>query len=337
MKIIDASLHHINHETGVAELKDIARAGENLNEYVNKLLDEIATSSRKRDFRFRSPDTEVAAAIPQMFNGNFVVETDKIAARLLSKETDAQALMGHLNIEIQKGSLFQATIQLDDGTQQIIISKADHSTILDESDFRLHHGLPWNKKTFKAMAGAFENGIVDLVHVYDTNPQMTKYWWYEFLELQQIYDDAHNTKKSLDTLQSNLFDPIRQNSRQDYYVLRNTAINYFRTKAEFQMEDFIDAVLKDYQPYDQGLKVEKLITKARWFPEKYKFDGRFEISKDDVRKRMTQVFQLKANVELRLTQPVENLSDIVTRHRDNEGNPFVKISVDEAAFSQFPE
>jgi len=337
VKIVNASLHHINHDVDTIEPKDIAKGGARLDEYVNKLLNEIATSSRKREFRFRSDKTEVAAAIPKMFNGNFTTESENIAKRLLSKEKVAQAAIDHLNVEIQKGSLFQATVQMDNGDQQIVISKADHSTILDEIDFQLHHGLPWDKKTFKAMSAKFSGGTIDLVNIYDTNPQMTKYWWYDFLELERIYDDTHNTKTSLDALELKLFDPIKKNYRLDHNVLRNSAIGYFRSKPEFEVEDFIETVLKDYEPYDNNLKIDTLISKVRAFPEKYKFDQRFDISKDDIRKRMTQVFHLRANLDLVLREPVNRISDIVERYRDDEGNPFIKIGIDEIAYNQFPE
>jgi len=226
---------------------------------------------------------------------------------------------------------------MDNGDQQIVISKADHSTILDEIDFQLHHGLPWDKKTFKAMSAKFSGGTIDLVNIYDTNPQMTKYWWYDFLELERIYDDTHNTKTSLDALELKLFDPIKKNYRLDHNVLRNSAIGYFRSKPEFEVEDFIETVLKDYEPYDNNLKIDTLISKVRAFPEKYKFDQRFDISKDDIRKRMTQVFHLRANLDLVLREPVNRISDIVERYRDDEGNPFIKIGIDEIAYNQFPE
>jgi hypothetical protein len=336
--MINASLHHINHQENLVVSKAIEEAGDRLTEYVDKLLKEISTSSRKRDFRFRSENTEVRAAIPFLFGEDFHANAEKIARRLLSKEIIAQAEVAKLNVEIQKGSLFQATLELDDGSKQVVISKADHSTILDETDFELHHGLPWNKKTFKAMSAVFRDGKIEFASVYDTNPEMTKYWWYDFLELEKIYDEVHNTKKSLDTLQTKLFNPIKANHRVDYNILRNTTIGYFRTKKEFDIEDFVSSVLENYQTHDPNLEIGKLVEKARTFPQKYKFDQRFSISAENINKRITnQVFPLRPDLELVLKSPVDNLSDLVTRKRDAEGRPYVMINVDETGYSQFPD
>ncbi len=200
------------------------------------------------------------------------------AKRLLTIEKQTQEKI-NLNVEIQKGSLFQVVVK-DKNRNRVIISKADHNEYLDEVDFELHTGLPWKKRVFKAIAINFKEDLsIESVYVYDTNYSMSKYWWQDYLELREQYTDSENTKKSLDLLDKKIFKPLEKKYPLDYVVLRNMMIGFYRTEEEFNLERFAEKVEK-YHPYDTDLPIQEMYGKVLELPDKWGFDPRFTIEKN---------------------------------------------------------
>ena len=210
MKIKYTSLHQVDHHLNkVAEI-DLNNQSEDLKNYTKRLFTEITESQNKRSFEFKSETTEVRVAIVKFIDEHYAEASIINANRLLDIEFEAQKRIDHLNITIQKGSLFQAILSEDNNTY-VIISKADHNQFLDEVDFELKNGLPYDKKTFKAFLVKFNrNQTPTDIFVYDTTNRMARYWWDSYLELKEKYTDRHNTKTSLDILSDNNICPLSE-------------------------------------------------------------------------------------------------------------------------------
>lgn len=296
INIKHASLHHIDHSVDEVIDIDITNQGDVLIDYIHRLIGEISSSNSKRSFVFQRDTTEVRDNIAKFLDGSYKEGTLSNAERLLSVEKETQEQIAHLNKEIQKGSLFQAVIT--DGSQKkVVLSKADHSQYLDEQDFKLHRGLPWKKRVFKAVLINFDNSDkIENVYVFDTNSNISKYWWYGYLELNEKHTDTHNTKTSLAVLDKKVFNPIKKKHPADHLVLRNSAVGYFRNKEEFEVDDFVDTILTNYQPIDPDLPKAKLIEKTVALPEKWNFDKRFKIKKEEINKRVVNKIQLTESI-----------------------------------------
>jgi hypothetical protein len=256
-----------------------------LSTYVQRLFTEIKNSNNCRQFEFRSNDTEVRAALTQLISGEYENGSEINANRLLQIEIIAQQAIDHLNIEIQKGSLFQAVI--GETEKSVIISKADHNEYLDELDFTLRKGLPWKKRIFKAFLVTFDsNNIPSRMFVYDTNNRMSRYWWDNFLELKEKYTNTHNTKMSLDLLDKKVFTKLKTDFPADHTIIRNSAIRYFRSKDEFEVEDFLNDTFKNYTPINSNFlgRVDDFKTQIKELPQKWGFDNRFTIEKSEVKR-----------------------------------------------------
>jgi len=262
MDIIFTSLYQVDHSLNQIKKIDINNQSNELQDYTNRFLNEITNSNNKRSFEFKSETTEVRTAIDKYLNRNYEAGAKINADRLLNIEIEAQEKIDHLNIKIQKGSLFQAVLE-NDGETYIIISKADHNQILDETDFTLKTGLPWDKRIFKAFLVKMENNLVKEIFVYDTTNRMARYWWDNYLELKEKYTDIHNTKTSLNILDSKIFNPIKKEYPADHTVLRNSAIGYFRNNDEFELTEFVAQTLENYTPIDPGFPKEKIVKKAK--------------------------------------------------------------------------
>lgn len=330
------SLHHIDHSANEVNSIDITNQGDALNKYIHRLIDEISSSNSKRSFIFQRKTTEVRSNINDFLDNNYNDGALNNAKRLLSVEQETQNKIAHLNKEIQRGSLFQAVID-DRSKSKVVISKADHSHYLDENDFQLHSGLPWKKRVFKAVLVTFDGSKrIESVFVFDTNSIMSKYWWQGYLELKEKHTDTHNTKTSLDVLDKKIFNPIKKNHPADHLILRNSAVGYFRNKEEFELSDFINNILTNYQPIDPNLSTERLIQKTNELPEKWNFDSRFTIKKEEINKRVVNKIQLTENIDLILKDHVPNIRDAIIAEKDAEGNKYIKIRTD-AGYDRFTD
>lgn len=109
MSIIFTSLHQIDHSTDEIKKIDISTQSDDLGRYTNRLIDEITTSTNKRQFEFKSDTTEVRIALAKFFEKKFDGAAKINSKRLLNVEKVAQSKIAQLDKVIQKGSLFQAS------------------------------------------------------------------------------------------------------------------------------------------------------------------------------------------------------------------------------------
>jgi hypothetical protein len=324
MKITFTSLHQIDHLTDEIMEIDISTQSEDLRHYTDRLINEITTSTNKRQFKFKSDTTEVRTALSKYLDENFEEAAEINSNRLLYIEKVAQSKIAHLNKIIQKGSLFQAVLSDDDSTT-IIISKADHSQFLDEVDFTIKNGLPWEKRIFRAFLVKFQEKNPPNIYVYDTTNRMARYWWDGYLELEEKFTDTHNTKTSLDVLDKKVFNKIKKDFPSDHTILRNSTIGYFRNKEEFELGEFLDETIREYKPVDSSFPKDKTISKIENLPEKWGFDSRFGIKKEEIKKRQVNNIPLSDKIELILKDHIDDLDNIITSEQDLEGTKFIKI------------
>jgi len=327
MNLLHTSLYHIEHsENRVSEVNIDSKSIE-LQEYVQRLIEEVSTSIRRRRFKFHDDKTQIRASLNEILKGNYSQVIQSNAERLLRIEIDVNDRYGHLKGGIQKGSLFHAHVK-NDKTDTIIICKADHNEFLDEDDFKIHKGLPWKDKVFKAILIQTQKGVINDVYVFDTNTNISKYWWSSYLELVPLYSDEHNTEKSIDMILKKVINPIRKSSPRDYLTLRNSTIGFFRSKSEFDIIEYEDFI-KDYTPFDEdGFNKEKVLEGISDLPERWKFDNRFSIDKKSIKKRLiNETIKLTDGIGLELNDFIEELNNTITVEEKN-GEKFVKIKSD---------
>ncbi len=327
MNIKFTSLHQVDHNLKEIRNIDVNNQSDDLKNYTNRLIDEITKSNNKRNFEFKSDTTEVRNAIDKFLDAEYETGAKINADRLLNIEIEAQEKIDHLNIKIQKGSLFQAVIKNNIETY-VIISKADHNQFLDEVDFTLKTGLPWEKRIFKAFLVKMANGQPTEIFVYDTTNRMARYWWDNYLELKEKYTDTHNTKTSLNVLDSKIFNPIKKKFPSDHTIIRNSAIGYFRNNTEFELNEFVNQTLENYTPINPDFPIEKIVTKTKELPEKWKFDARFNIQKKEINKKQSNRIPLTEKIELILKDYIIDLDNVIEAEKDAEGVKYIKIKTD---------
>lgn len=333
MDPIYTSFYQIDHASNQLHEVDISTQGNDLTNYIDRLIEEITSSNNKRQFLFKSETTEVRTAIDKFLRGEHEEASHINSKRLLETEKAAQERIEQMGTVIPKGSLFQAVLERE-GKTTIVISKADHNQFLDEIDFTLKNGLPWEKKIFKAFLVEFENNQPVALYVYDTSSRIARYWWDNFLELNEKFTDVHNTKTSLNILDSKIFNKIKRNYPADHTILRNSTIGYYRNNDEFNLTEYINDTFLEYEPVDPDFPKEVLITKIEELPNRWGFDQRFGIAKGEIKKKQKLKIDLTENIELVVKDYEANLSNIITAEQDAEGNKYIKIK-SEVGYNSF--
>ena len=219
MDIINTSFHRVDHLSKEVNEIQLTEDLESLNKYMKNLLLEIKETESKRLFEFREEESEIKNAINLMLSDNFEEGSKINAKRLLEVEIEAQERIKKLNIEIQKGIFIQSYLSDSDNQAQIVLTKADHSQFLDETDFTFRDGLPSKRKIFKAIIISFNQSNIESIHVCDTNSSMAVCWWKDFLGLKPVHTDSHNTKTSLNYIDTRIFNPIKNKHKADHTTL----------------------------------------------------------------------------------------------------------------------
>ncbi len=322
--IVFTSLHYIDHVNNKISKKDISNKGtEALAEYIEKLIEDIKVKASKRTFEFQRDTTEVRQSLSSFFSENFEDASETNAKRLLSSEVEAQKAINHLGVSIQKGSLFQAVLNLGDGRKFVIIAKADHDTYLDEESYEMREGLPWTKKLFKSFFITInDDGSLSPVVVSDTNDKVAGYWWKTFLELNVVRTSGENTKKMLGHILRPI-NRIRDDYPADYEELRNAVLGYFQSNSDFSLESFMKTVFDDYNQIDPKLDYDKKIkSKIDSVSKKTDVDTQFDIDRKEVKQRRTRKLGLNTGIELVLT---EYNRQNITATTDKEHNKCIQI------------
>lgn len=306
-----------------------------LKSYIITLLDKILADPNKKGFEFQSETAEIRTLInnilevPNQDIAEYAKHSMAIADRLLRKEIDSQQKT-NLKVTLLKGIAVVSFVKLDNGTQKVIISKADYDEFLDALTYINRTGFPLKRKIYKAFVAEMNSQqTITKVSVFDTNSAFTVYWWRDFLELQETYTDEYNTENVFDTIEMKVLDPLKKKYKSDYISLWNATVHYFRVKPEFTMEGYITDILTGYQPFNEDLDIPALEAKAKSALENGKFDSQFPIAAKIISKRFKKSIALTPQIDLNLKSDIQNLKSTIKRFQEPNGNKWVMIRSEE--------
>jgi len=311
-----------------------------LDDYIETLTEKIITNKNNRHFEFTSDRKEVLTYINEIMKQHdshdaFLVNAKGIANRLLETEIKTQKRMGALK-ELQKGSLIISKFS-DQFSENILISKVEHETFLDSSDFKKMSGLPYEKGTLKTCLIQIDYESKDIMDVIitDSNPSISKYWSESFLELDELKSNESNTRTSFNAMDQFISKKLQKQSPNDYTMIRNHLISYYRAQEDFSYENMLQAVFGKYQPEDTKIDINRLRTDANELPEKKSFDRVFSIKPDVIKARIRKVVKLNSVSELRLTSSSDKFESLI-RSKVIEGEKVLQIKIEnEEAFKMF--
>ena len=299
--------------------------------YLEALLFEIEKmSNRSRSFSLESENTEVFASLVRYLNEELSQEelSEIIAARLHRAEINAQKKIAHMQ-QLKKGSLVQVMLQEQELDElHFIVAKVEDNYFLDKKSLSKTVGLPYEDSTFKYARFVFSKdaGLVDIT-VYDANTKISDYWYQDFLELRESKTDEYNTKTAFNSIKQVLSRNVRKQSPQDYTILKNATINYFRSHERLSFEELCIDVFDRYKPEISELDMNKIREKIHDLPGKNKFDRSFNTVMTEIKARIVQRYEISDKIELKLKDSIDNLKDTIFSVEDPDGKKFIKVQV----------
>lgn len=328
LEFYENSLHHIDLSVDSIEPTEMSDE-EDLNDYIESLIEGVSKPKSKRQFQFKRETTEVATAIKEILDGKrFVENTQTIATRLLEEEKKAQEGIERLGRDIKKGSLVQSFLEIN-GKDFFIITKVEHNSFIDRTDLQKHVGLPFKKKVLKSCLIESVDAEIQNVIVYDTQSPISVYWWRDFLGLKELNSDEKNTKTAFDAVDMHLNRTVKKKSPADHVFLRNALVGYFRTQAEFDFDEMIKYIIGVLQPENSAVDINKLKNQLEKLPEKKQFDRRFTIeAKQITARKMKRVIPLHESIDLNIKTAIKDLDKIITPVIGEDDKKYLRIRSD---------
>ncbi len=116
---------------------------------------------------------------------------------------------------------------------------------------------------------------------------------------------------------------------QDYTYLRNSTVRYFRSAERFEMQDFLDNAIGNYEPYDATLNVQDIKTRISELPTKARspFDKQFNIVREKVKARFLSKVKLTSEIDLLIKG--DFALNTILAEVGQDGEKYVKIKSDD--------
>ncbi len=333
MEIVIQTIRIIDYENNAVYVRDTP---ETFSDYVRQLITYINGNTSIREYRTRSVNTEVISCIldivKNQIDSDLVMgKIDFIANRLLLKEREAQTSVAHMDTNVQKGSLIQALLyDEEDDKYTYLLAKVEHTDFVDDSDFSFKSGFSKDmKKLWKSCTFEIDdlNAASFSAKVYSNT--VAKYWYDNFLELDQVVSDEVNTDKAFRAIESTLNRNVKNIAPRDHTLLRNSLIAYFRSNDFIDYNTMITNTVENYHPVElEQEKLEKVIEKLRELPEKHNFDQQFNTVSSAINARIRKVYDVCHGVQLKITDAIDDFDDTIKAYRDNDGNRYIRIKTD---------
>lgn len=328
MDIKKLTLHKIDISKNTAEEIEIDINKETIIEYVDNLVNEILDSPNKRMYKFKNGETQVKSSLVKLVE--YDTQIDKIilynAERLLEKELKAneQLRSKKLTVSIQKGSLLHLHF-VQDGIDKILICKVEHDEYLNELSFDKNNGLNTKKKVFKSFLIFLDNSSI-----YLNDKNNSKYWWDDFLELEQVINDSENTEKSVNKIIS-IVDYYKKSSKEfllDGTLLRNAIIGHFKSNENFNLTELLDKVVLEYSPINKDFPCKKIGERINKLALDNSFDNQFVIVQEKVNKKINNKVKIGNGLYLSIEDFVKNLEEILKPYSEGGNHGMTIISED---------
>lgn len=335
IELLKLSLHFLDVSKNYIETVEINAKKKNIIEYIDGLIDEIIDNPNKRLYRFKSGKTQVKSSIDDMVKENPQIDEILLAnaERLLEKEVSAETRVKRMGRKVQRGSLLHIHFK-QENNHKILICKIDHDEIITEKTFEKSRGLNTRKKIFKSFLLHIEESSSQ---IYLNDKNNSKYWWSEFLELEQVNTDDDNTEKSINKITSIIDSFKKKNSEYllDSTILRNYCVGYFRSNENFNFSEFMDSTFYKYQPYNEDFPLNKITDRINKLSQKEVFDNQFKISPEKINKKIISEIRLSPGIFLKINDFVQNLDSKLMPYNDTKGLGMTILSDEAYSFVKY--
>ena len=330
----------LSHNILVEEEKIVENkiTNEEAKDFFNSIIDEVLEKETKKSYKPRTPTTEVISIITRVLKDMDSNEEllENIPERLLKYEISTQKDIDKLGTKIKKGCLLQAYIKKNE-KKYFIITKIEATDGLDMTELRMRAILPSSKKIIKnALFEINEDEEFGDIFLSDTNANISKYWYDDFLELEEMTTDEMNTQKTYGIVMREIKNKLEKISPSDYTFCRNACITFFKTKGTFDLNDAINDIFLSYNFEDEAIKKEEIIEKIKNKIKKEGLDTQFVLKKDVIKNRLIKMKKrVNEGISIEIDGYIENIKDSIYSIEQN-GEKYIMIkSTEEETYKSF--
>lgn len=332
MKVITQAIRVIDYENDRVLARDIMP---NFNEYIEQLIDYINNNTSVREYKTHSVNTEVIAEVLSIIRNQANVDVikqniDQIALRLLRKEKEANERISQLDTNVQKGSLILALLE-DESNILFLLAKVEHTDFFDDTDYSVKSGFSKDtKKIWKTCLFEIDdlNALEFGARIYSDT--VAKYWWSDFLELEELKSDEYNTKTAFRSIEMTLNRNIKQVAPHDHMIIRNAMYLYFNRVEHFDYGEMLDQTIRNYVPDDMTEEVKtRLLEKLEVLPQERRFDRQFSPVPSTIKSKMKKTYEVYNGIQIRIPGGMEELKDIIWSQQDSDGKQYLKIRLND--------
>ena len=332
MKVITQAIRVIDYENDRVLARDIMP---NFNEYIEQLIDYINNNTSVREYKTHSVNTEVIAEVLSIIRNQANVDVikqniDQIALRLLRKEKEANERISQLDTNVQKGSLILALLE-DESNILFLLAKVEHTDFFDDTDYSVKSGFSKDtKKIWKTCLFEIDdlNALEFGARIYSDT--VAKYWWNDFLELEELKSDEYNTKTAFRSIEMTLNRNIKQVAPHDHMIIRNAMYLYFNRVEHFDYGEMLDQTIRNYVPDDMTEEVKtRLLEKLEVLPQERRFDRQFSPVPSTIKSKMKKTYEVYNGIQIRIPGGMEELKDIIWSQQDSDGKQYLKIRLND--------
>ena len=259
-----------------------------------------------------------------------------IPKRLLKYEISVQKNIDKLGTKIRKGCLFQAYIKKDEKSY-FIIAKIEAIDGLDMIELKMRDILSSSKKIIKsAIFEINEDEEFGDIFLSDTNANISKYWYDDFLELEEMTTDEMNTQKTYEIVMKEIKNKLEKTSPSDYTFCRNACIIFFKTKETFDLNDAVNDIFLSYNFENKEIKKEDIIEKIKRKIEKENLDTQFTLKKDVIKNRLIKIKKrVNEGISIEIDGGIENIKDNIYSIEKNGEKYIIIKSTEEETYKSF--
>lgn len=264
----------------------------------------------------------------------FIPQAALLAQFLYSKSTHVKVKEGELYVVLFDRVLFEKEYVRAIGifkseTKETFLKVFQHGKsweVIQETGIninKLDKGcLVFNTNT----ADGYKVCVVD-----STNKQNdTQYWITDFLQVQPYADSYHHTDKYLSlckTFVTNEYAEKFDVSKSDQIDLLNRSMDYFKTKEQFNLQEFAEEVIHHPEVVDTFMAYKKNFESSRNF----EIEDEFDIHLSAVKKQQ-KVFKTVLKLDKNFHIYIHGRRDLIERGVDEmSGKKYYKIYYDEEA------
>ncbi len=321
----------------------------NMLSFVEKEVSNLYTSDSNREYLKSDDTTQVTSLLNSIIVENDVNKrnnlSEKIAKRLLKEEIAVQSRITQLKRDVQRGGLIISYFE-NDSEKFISIVKVQYIDFYEESTFKENRGLPKKDVILKtSITKVTTNSTDNKFYVSDSTKNKgegsAKFWWDDFLELDEVLTNKDNTKESFEQIEDILKKEFYKNHREDYWTLKNNLIAYYRLTEQFSFNSMVESTLGNFDLKINESKTAKEVEELKKsLKTKFKktqldkngnrrYDTEFIIDKKEVTAKVKTKITLMQNVDLNILGEVEDFHGKIIAKKDAQDKKYLQIYTDD--------